>query len=104
VRLIVHDQHVEPVEPHAVGARPRALRRRMLGALVGAGRTHGEDDAERRAGVLSGALCRHRAAVQLDEVPHDREAEPEAAEAALRAPLTLPDPPPPRTPTTPPNA
>src|SRR6185369_11544588 len=52
---------------------------------------HGQLDDERRASSRAGALGAHVAAVQLDEVAHDREAEPETAEAARRRAVVLPE-------------
>src|SRR6185295_20330859 len=45
--------------------------------------------AERRAAVLAGALRLDRTAVELDEVPHNREADAEPAEPAGAAALCL---------------
>ncbi len=52
------------------------------GRGLGAERRQREDDGERRARARSGALAAHRAAVQLDDVAHDREPD---AEPAVRA-------------------
>src|SRR5262249_31172868 len=56
------------------------------------GRRLGKDDRERRALSRSGAVYLHAAAVQLDQVPHDREAESDAALALAAADiLRLPE-------------
>ena len=85
VRLVVHDQHAQRRQVRrdgsarsgdgvgrAIGARAPPLPRRQA-------------HAERRAPPFALALGRDAAAVQLDQVPHDRQAETEAAVRARRA-------------------
>ena len=82
VGLVVHHQHAHAVEAHV---RLRAAPPRLgaaRSAPLGGPRVRGRLDGEGRALALAGALRVHGAAVQLDEVAHDGEAE---AEAAVRA-------------------
>ena len=51
-----------------------------------------QPQAERRALVLAGALDADRAAVQLDEMPHDRHAQAKAAVTAAHRAVGLPEP------------
>ena len=50
-----------------------------------------QPDAERRSGVLAGARGVHGAAVHLDQVADDRQAQPEAAGLPRRAGVGLPE-------------
>ena len=91
LRLVVHDQHAKLVEParlaharrvaSARSARAAASARRSRAAIVS-----GMQHAERRPGSGAGALHRHRAAVQLDEVAHDRQARARGRRAAASCP------------------
>src|SRR5205814_10397357 len=53
--------------------------------------TQRQADGKFRARPFSGAVGAHRPAVKLDEVAHDREAEPEATLAASRRAVRLPE-------------
>jgi hypothetical protein len=84
VAIVVDDQHGDA--PEIVLAAVGADRRRRRCALGSGPPNRGERqrDRERRAPPLAGALTPERATVQLDELPSDRQAEPEAAEAPAR--------------------
>ena len=88
VGLVVDDEHAQPVE---VVPRARVLcpvGRRVLGPgllrQLGVDDGDGQDHDEGRALALAGALHAHRAAVHLDEVLDDGQAEPESPAAPCR--------------------
>ena len=71
------------------GQAARPARRQLRGASPGVPR---QPQAERRALAFPAALDADRAAVQLDEVPHDRHAETEAAVTAAHRAVGLAEP------------
>ena len=86
IRLVVHDEHADPVQH----ARRKAGARRPFGGARRRGRGR-KAHAERCPLPRPVALDRDGAAVQLDQMSHDREPEAEAAMTPRRGRVGLPE-------------
>ena len=93
--VVVNDEHAQTVEARDVRRCFDRRGRRM--ASTASTRRHRDQrdrqqDGERRAAILALAVGRDRAAVQLDQVLDEREAEAEAAVRARAGAVGLPEP------------
>src|SRR2546425_7419208 len=93
VGLVIDDEDAEAPQADRPGdgLAVVSVARRHRRDLAAHGRGHREVDREDRPATLPRALGTHDTAVELDDVAHDREAEPEAAVSAADRCLALPE-------------